>query len=118
MEASARARPCFDEHRVARPWHRPACKDCGCRGVVASGPSAGLRARGACGAPAWRSFPEGLRMGWTLSFAFGGLGLLLLVLSRRARSPWGLGAGETAALDDVTLFSKQHHLVGRPDRIV
>ncbi|HMB07216.1 MAG TPA: hypothetical protein VKP69_26240, partial [Isosphaeraceae bacterium] len=43
---------------------------------------------------------------------------MLLVLSRRARSPWGLGAGETAALDDVTLFSKQHLLVGRPDRIV
>jgi CRISPR-associated exonuclease Cas4 len=57
-------------------------------------------------------------MGWTLSFALGGLGLSLLVLSLRARRARGLGAGETVTLDDVTLFSKRHLLSGRPDRIV
>lgn len=46
------------------------------------------------------------------------LGLLLVVLSKRGRWLEGLGSGETVALDDVTLFSKRHGLVGRPDRIV
>ena len=55
---------------------------------------------------------------WALALVFGCLGLSLLVLSRRARSLRGLGAGETVTLDDVTLFSKRHLLTGRPDRIV
>ena len=66
-------------------------------------------------------FLERLSMGqgvWALALVFGCLGLLLLVLSLRARSMRGLGAGETATLDDVTLFSKRYLLTGRPDRIV
>ena len=55
---------------------------------------------------------------WALALVFGCLGLSLLVLSRRARSLRGLGAGETVTLDDVTLFSKRLLLTGRPDRIV
>ena len=55
---------------------------------------------------------------WALALVFGCLGLLLLVLSLRARRARGLGSGETVALDDVTLVSKQHLLTGRPDRIV
>ena len=46
------------------------------------------------------------------------LGLLLVVLARRTRRGRGLGAGETFALDDVTLFSERLRLVGRPDRII
>src|SRR5512142_2149055 len=55
---------------------------------------------------------------WALALVFGCLGLSLLVLSLRARRKRGLGLGETAALDDVTLFSKRYLLTGRPDRIV
>ena len=55
---------------------------------------------------------------WDLTLVFGCLGFLLLVLSFRARSLRGLGSGETAALDDVTLLSKRYLLTGRPDRIV
>ena len=55
---------------------------------------------------------------WALALVFGCLGLSLLVLSLCARSARGLGFGETAALDDVTLFSKRYRLTGRPDRIV
>src|SRR5512142_1111024 len=55
---------------------------------------------------------------WALALLFGCLGLSLLVLSLRARSARGLGFGETASLDDVTLFSKRYRLTGRPDRIV
>lgn len=50
--------------------------------------------------------------------ATGALGLALLLLAIRARRARGLEPGETIALDNVTLFSKRHKLVGRPDRIV
>ena len=53
-----------------------------------------------------------------LSLVLGLLGLLLVVLSKRGRAFRGLGAGETVALDDETLFSEALKLVGRPDRIV
>ena len=56
--------------------------------------------------------------GWALALVFGCFGLLLLVLSLRARRARGLGSGETVTLDDVTLVSKRHLLTGRPDRIV
>lgn len=46
------------------------------------------------------------------------LGLALLFLAVRARRLRGLGAGETVALDNVTLYSPRHKLVGRPDRLV
>lgn len=46
------------------------------------------------------------------------LGLLVLLVAKRTRISRGLGTGETVALDDVTLFSARHKLVGRPDRIV
>ena len=46
------------------------------------------------------------------------LGLLLLLVAKSARTAQGLGAGETVALDDVTLYSARLKLVGRPDRIV
>jgi CRISPR-associated exonuclease Cas4 len=46
------------------------------------------------------------------------LGLVLLIVALRARAKRGLGAGETEALDDVTLYSERLGLVGRPDRIV
>jgi CRISPR-associated exonuclease Cas4 len=36
----------------------------------------------------------------------------------RNRTRRGLGAGETVALDNVTIYSERHKLVGRPDRIV
>lgn len=51
------------------------------------------------------------------ALVLGLLGLLLVVLSKRGRAVWGLGSGETVALDDVTLFSERLRLVGRPDRI-
>ena len=46
------------------------------------------------------------------------LGFVLAIRAVRARWARGLGGGETVALDNVTLFSKRHQLVGRPDRIV
>jgi CRISPR-associated exonuclease Cas4 len=45
-------------------------------------------------------------------------GILLLLLAMLARKARGLGGGATVALDNVTLFSARHKLVGRPDRIV
>jgi CRISPR-associated exonuclease Cas4 len=45
-------------------------------------------------------------------------GLALLLVAARVWKDRGLGAGETVALDDVTLFSPRLKLVGRPDRIV
>lgn len=45
-------------------------------------------------------------------------GLVLLLLAGRTRTRTGLGTGETVALDNVTLYSERHRLVGRPDRIV
>ncbi len=46
------------------------------------------------------------------------LGILLLLLAARARKARGLGGEATVALDNVTLFSARHNLIGRPDRIV
>lgn len=46
------------------------------------------------------------------------IGLLFILLPVWARKSRGLGRGETVALDNVTLFSARHKLVGRPDRIV
>jgi CRISPR-associated exonuclease Cas4 len=54
----------------------------------------------------------------TLGVVLGLLGLVLAIRAVRARWARGLGGGETVALDNVTLFSKRHQLVGRPDRIV
>jgi CRISPR-associated exonuclease Cas4 len=53
-----------------------------------------------------------------VAVAFGVLGLILLLVSRRSRAARGLGVDETFALDNVTLYSERHRLVGRPDRIV
>ena len=50
--------------------------------------------------------------------AVGVLGLVLLLVTLRGRAKRGLGAGETVALDSVTLYSARLNLVGRPDRIV
>ena len=46
------------------------------------------------------------------------LGLVLMLVARRTRARRGLSAGETVALDNVTIYSECHQLVGRPDRIV
>ncbi|MFO0849931.1 MAG: Dna2/Cas4 domain-containing protein [Gemmataceae bacterium] len=58
---------------------------------------------------------NGLLLG---AVAVGALGLLLLVISLLRRARRGLGAGETVALDNVTLYSPRLRLVGRPDRVV
>lgn len=52
------------------------------------------------------------------AIAVGVLGLVLLLASLLGRVRRGLGAGETVALDNVTLYSARLGLVGRPDRIV
>jgi len=44
-------------------------------------------------------------------------GVLLVWSASRWRKNWGLGAGETVALDDRVLFSERLKLIGRPDRI-
>lgn len=54
----------------------------------------------------------------TLGVVFGLLGLVLAIRAVRARWARGLGHGATVALDNVTLRSKRHGLVGRPDRVV
>lgn len=46
------------------------------------------------------------------------LGLALLIHALRSRWARGFISGKTETLDNVTLFSKAHLLVGRPDRIV
>jgi CRISPR-associated exonuclease Cas4 len=46
------------------------------------------------------------------------VGLFAIAASAAARRRRGLLGGSTIALDDVTLFSEHHKLVGRPDRIV
>ena len=46
------------------------------------------------------------------------LGLALLIHAIRTRWARGFISGKTVTLDNVTLFSKEHLLVGRPDRIV
>jgi CRISPR-associated exonuclease Cas4 len=53
-----------------------------------------------------------------LAILFAFLGLLAIAASIGARRRRGLLRGPTVALDDVTLFSERHRLVGRPDRIV
>ena len=54
----------------------------------------------------------------SLAVLFAFLGLLAIAASIGARRRRGLLRGPTVALDDVTLFSERHRLVGRPDRIV
>ena len=51
-------------------------------------------------------------------FALALLGLALVIHALRTRRARGLISGKTVTLDNVTLFSKEHLLVGRPDRIV
>jgi CRISPR-associated exonuclease Cas4 len=46
------------------------------------------------------------------------VGLALAIHALRTRRVRGLISGETVTLDNVTLFSREHLLVGRPDRIV
>jgi CRISPR-associated exonuclease Cas4 len=46
------------------------------------------------------------------------VGIVLIWAATRRRRMCGLGAGETLALDDRTLYSERLKLVGRPDRIV
>lgn len=46
------------------------------------------------------------------------LGLWIFLVAVRARTKRGLASGGTEALDNVTLLSARHSLVGRPDRIV
>ena len=46
------------------------------------------------------------------------LGLAFLIHALRTRWARGFISGKTVTLDNVTLFSKEHLLVGRPDRIV
>jgi CRISPR-associated exonuclease Cas4 len=46
------------------------------------------------------------------------LGLALALLGRGMRQRRGLGAGRTVALDNVTLISRRHGLLARPDRLV
>jgi CRISPR-associated exonuclease Cas4 len=53
-----------------------------------------------------------------LALALALLGLVLLLFAARVRTARGLGSGETVTLDNVTLYSSKHKLVGRPDRIV
>ncbi|AWM39155.1 PD-(D/E)XK nuclease superfamily protein [Gemmata obscuriglobus] len=53
-----------------------------------------------------------------LAAAIGLLGIVLLLFAAWGRRVRGLGAGETVALDNVTLVSSKHRLVGRPDRVV
>jgi CRISPR-associated exonuclease Cas4 len=50
--------------------------------------------------------------------ALGVLGFALLIYALRSRWTRGFISGKTVTLDNVTLFSKEHLLVGRPDRIV
>jgi CRISPR-associated exonuclease Cas4 len=54
----------------------------------------------------------------SLSILLAILGLLAIAASIGARRRRGLVGGSTMALDDLTLFSERHRLVGRPDRIV
>jgi CRISPR-associated exonuclease Cas4 len=46
------------------------------------------------------------------------VGLSAIAASVAARRRRGMLGGSTIALDNVTLFSERHRLVGRPDRIV
>jgi CRISPR-associated exonuclease Cas4 len=48
----------------------------------------------------------------------GAFGLMLLLVGRSLRQRWGLGAGQTVTLDDLTLTSSHLGLTGRPDRLV
>jgi len=53
-----------------------------------------------------------------VALALAVLGLLVFLFAVRVRSRRGLASGETEALDNVTLSSSRHGLIGRPDRIV
>ena len=55
---------------------------------------------------------------FVIAVSLGIFGLVLLLGAARVRRVRGLGAGETVALDNVTLYSPRLKLVGRPDRIV
>jgi CRISPR-associated exonuclease Cas4 len=59
-------------------------------------------------------------MAWLLVLALvlGVLGLVMVALAKRGREGRGFAAGHTLALDDTTLYSERHKLVGRPDRVV
>jgi len=46
------------------------------------------------------------------------LGLVLMLLGRAMRQRRGLGEGKTLALDNRTLVSRRHGLIGRPDRLI
>lgn len=46
------------------------------------------------------------------------VGLGLVLVGRKLRRPFGLGQGQTVALDDVTLTSRRLGLTGLPDRLV
>jgi CRISPR-associated exonuclease Cas4 len=45
-------------------------------------------------------------------------GLAIVIHALRTRWARGFISGKTVTLDNFTLFSKEHQLVGRPDRIV
>jgi CRISPR-associated exonuclease Cas4 len=45
------------------------------------------------------------------------LGILLVAHAKRGRKKYGLGSGQTVALDNLTIYSERLQLVGRPDRI-
>jgi CRISPR-associated exonuclease Cas4 len=53
-----------------------------------------------------------------VTIALAVIGLLVFLLATRVRAKWGLASGETEAIDNVTLTSARHGLVGRPDRVV
>lgn len=53
-----------------------------------------------------------------IGLALAVFGLALLIHALRKRWARGFLSGKTVTLDNVTLFSKEHLLVGRPDRIV
>jgi len=46
------------------------------------------------------------------------LGLWLMLAGWGMRQRRGLGAGQTVALDSVTLISERYGLTGRPDRLI
>jgi CRISPR-associated exonuclease Cas4 len=46
------------------------------------------------------------------------VGLVLVLAGQSVRRRFGLMAGRTVALDNVTLYSERYGLVGRPDRLI
>jgi CRISPR-associated exonuclease Cas4 len=59
-------------------------------------------------------------MAWVIAVAVLALlaGLVLIAGGGRLRQRFGLGAGRTVALDNVTLISRRYGLTCRPDRLV